>query len=222
MNLEGSGVSDSGGGGARDDGHPRRRRDVLVARAGGRRRRVHQQAADGQELEGAVQEGAGEGGGAARGDRHRAAARHRAGALLAATTGTSATGRRSTASPRRSCAPSSRPSPTTIRTSCRASGAQGLMQLHARDGAARWASPNSFDPRQNIMGGARYLQVLARRFCRTPAATDDGQRPGERLTVCSPDEKIKVIAALPRRARARSRSTAASRPTRPPASTSAW
>ena len=25
-----------------------------------------------------------------------------------------------------------------------------------------------FDPRQNIMGGARYLQVLARRFCKTP------------------------------------------------------
>jgi soluble lytic murein transglycosylase-like protein len=54
---------------------------------------------------------------------------------------------------------------------------------------------NSFDPRQNIMGGARYLQVLARRFCRTPAATDEKQRPGERLTVCSPDEKIKVVAA---------------------------
>ena len=36
---------------------------------------------------------------------------------------------------------------------------------------------NSFDPRQNIMGGARYLQVLARRFCHTPAATDDSQRP---------------------------------------------
>ena len=53
---------------------------------------------------------------------------------------------------------------------------------------------NSFDPRQNIMGGARYLQVLARRFCHTPAATDDSKRPGERLTVCSPDEKIKVIA----------------------------
>ena len=45
------------------------------------------------------------------------------------------------------------------------------------------------------MGGARYLQVLARRFCHTPAATDEGQRPGERLTVCSPDEKIKVVAA---------------------------
>ena len=53
---------------------------------------------------------------------------------------------------------------------------------------------NSFDPRQNIMGGARYLQVLARRFCRTPAATD-AQRPDERLTVCSTDEKIKVVAA---------------------------
>ena len=31
-----------------------------------------------------------------------------------------------------------------------------------------------FDPRQNIMGGARYLQVLARRFCKTQAAGDAG------------------------------------------------
>jgi soluble lytic murein transglycosylase-like protein len=72
-------------------------------------------------------------------------------------------------------------------------GAQGLMQL--LPGTARQMGViNSFDPRQNIMGGARYLQVLARRFCHTPAATDDAQRPGERLTVCSPDEKIKVVA----------------------------
>jgi soluble lytic murein transglycosylase-like protein len=73
-------------------------------------------------------------------------------------------------------------------------GAQGLMQLMPET-ARLMGVTNSFDPRQNIMGGARYLQVLARRFCRTPAATDDGQRPGERLTVCSPDEKIKVVAA---------------------------
>jgi len=73
-------------------------------------------------------------------------------------------------------------------------GAQGLMQL-LPETARSMGVTNSFDPRQNIMGGARYLQVLARRFCRTPAATDDGQRPGERLTVCSTDEKIKVIAA---------------------------
>jgi len=73
-------------------------------------------------------------------------------------------------------------------------GAQGLMQLMP-DTARGMGVTNSFDPRQNIMGGARYLQVLARRFCRTPAATDDGQRPGERLTVCSTDEKVKVVAA---------------------------
>jgi soluble lytic murein transglycosylase-like protein len=73
-------------------------------------------------------------------------------------------------------------------------GAQGLMQL-LPETARSMGVTNSFDPRQNIMGGARYLQVLARRFCRTPAATDDGQRPGERLTVCSTDEKVKVIAA---------------------------
>ena len=73
-------------------------------------------------------------------------------------------------------------------------GAQGLMQL-LPETARQMGVINSFDARQNIMGGARYLQVLARRFCRTPAATDDAQRSGERLTVCSTDEKIKVIAA---------------------------
>jgi soluble lytic murein transglycosylase-like protein len=73
-------------------------------------------------------------------------------------------------------------------------GAQGLTQLMPET-ARSMGVTNSFDPRQNIMGGARYLQVLARRFCHTPAATDDNQRPGERLTVCSTDEKIKVVAA---------------------------
>jgi hypothetical protein len=72
-------------------------------------------------------------------------------------------------------------------------GAQGLMQL-LPETARQMGVINNFDPRQNIMGGARYLQVLARRFCHTPAASDDAQRPGERLTVCSTDEKIKVVA----------------------------
>jgi soluble lytic murein transglycosylase-like protein len=71
-------------------------------------------------------------------------------------------------------------------------GAQGLMQLMPET-ARSMGVTNAFDPRQNIMGGARYLQVLARRFCRTPAATD-AQRPNERLTVCSTDEKIKIVA----------------------------
>lgn len=68
-------------------------------------------------------------------------------------------------------------------------GAEGLMQL--LPGTARQMGVTDiFDARQNIMGGTRYLQVLARRFCKTPAAGDDG-RP---LTVCSSDEKVKVIA----------------------------
>ena len=68
-------------------------------------------------------------------------------------------------------------------------GAEGLMQL--LPGTARQMGVTDiFDPRQNIMGGTRYLQVLARRFCKTPAAGDDGSP----LTVCSSDEKIKVIA----------------------------
>ena len=72
-------------------------------------------------------------------------------------------------------------------------GAEGLMQLMP-ELSDEMGVGNAFDPRQNIMGGARYLQVLARRFCKTPAATDP-QRPNERLTVCSTDEKVKVVAA---------------------------
>jgi soluble lytic murein transglycosylase-like protein len=60
-------------------------------------------------------------------------------------------------------------------------GAQGLMQLMP-DTARLMGVTDAFDPRQNIMGGARYLQVLARRFCKA-------------ASVCTPDEKVKVIAA---------------------------
>ena len=44
------------------------------------------------------------------------------------------------------------------------------------------------------MGGARYLQVLARRFC--GRLLRSGHCPGRAApsTVCSPDEKVKVIA----------------------------
>jgi soluble lytic murein transglycosylase-like protein len=80
-------------------------------------------------------------------------------------------------------------------------GAQGLMQL-LPETARQMGVTDNFDPRQNIMGGARYLQVLARRFCRTPAAANVGAGAGaggargvEQLTVCSPDEKVKVVAA---------------------------
>ena len=37
---------------------------------------------------------------------------------------------------------------------------------------------DAFDARQNIMGGARYLQVLARRFCKTPPPRV-GRRDGD-------------------------------------------
>ena len=66
-------------------------------------------------------------------------------------------------------------------------GAQGLMQLLPST-ARLMGVTDVFDPRQNIMGGARYLQVLARRFCKTPSA--DSAR-----LVCTMDEKVKVIAA---------------------------
>jgi hypothetical protein len=64
-------------------------------------------------------------------------------------------------------------------------GAQGLMQLMP-DTARLMGVTNPFDARQNIMGGARYLQVLARRFCKQ--ITSAG-------TVCAPEEKVKVVAA---------------------------
>jgi hypothetical protein len=77
-------------------------------------------------------------------------------------------------------------------------GAKGLMQLMP-DTARLMGVTDVFDPRQNIMGGARYLQVLARRFCKTPSAIDDGTGTGTgtataRLLVCSIEEKVKVIA----------------------------
>jgi soluble lytic murein transglycosylase-like protein len=64
-------------------------------------------------------------------------------------------------------------------------GAQGLMQLMP-DTARLMGVTNAFDARQNIMGGARYLQVLARRFCKQ--VTSAG-------TLCAPDEKVKIVAA---------------------------
>jgi soluble lytic murein transglycosylase-like protein len=69
-------------------------------------------------------------------------------------------------------------------------GAQGLMQL-LPETARQMGVTDSFDPRQNIMGGARYLQVLARRFCRTPPSSS-APAPAN---VCSPDEKVKIVAA---------------------------
>jgi soluble lytic murein transglycosylase-like protein len=74
-------------------------------------------------------------------------------------------------------------------------GAQGLMQLMP-DTARLMGVTDSFDPRQNIMGGARYLQVLTRRFCRTPvAAVAEDPSGGGGAISCSDDEKVKVIAA---------------------------
>jgi soluble lytic murein transglycosylase-like protein len=71
-------------------------------------------------------------------------------------------------------------------------GAQGLMQL--LPGTARLMGvTDPFDPRQNIMGGARYLQVLARRFCRTPSAAPTAALAP--AAVCSPEEKVKIVAA---------------------------
>jgi hypothetical protein len=64
-------------------------------------------------------------------------------------------------------------------------GAQGLMQLMPETGRLMGVT-DPFDARQSIMGGARYLQVLSRRFCKTVV---------EAATICSPDEKVKLIAA---------------------------
>jgi hypothetical protein len=70
-------------------------------------------------------------------------------------------------------------------------GAQGLMQLMP-DTARLMGVTDAFEPRQNIMGGARYLQILARRFCRTPVAPENVGP--EVLRVCSDEELVKVVA----------------------------
>jgi hypothetical protein len=66
-------------------------------------------------------------------------------------------------------------------------GCVGLMQLMPET-ARSMGVTDIWDPRQNIMGGSRYLQTLARRFCRTPA------RQGAPGFVCSPEELVRVIA----------------------------
>jgi hypothetical protein len=70
-------------------------------------------------------------------------------------------------------------------------GAQGLMQLMPATARAMGVT-NVWDPRQNIMGGARYLQLLAKRYCRTPALGGSAGRNAS--LVCSFDEKVKVVA----------------------------
>jgi len=70
-------------------------------------------------------------------------------------------------------------------------GAQGLMQLMPKTARAMGVV-DAFDPRQNIMGGSRYLQLLARRYCRTP--TPPGQWPAA-VTTCGAQELATVIAA---------------------------
>ncbi|MDZ4697594.1 MAG: lytic transglycosylase domain-containing protein [Deltaproteobacteria bacterium] len=68
-------------------------------------------------------------------------------------------------------------------------GAMGLMQLMPQT-AASMGVTDPFDPRQSILGGSRYLQVLARRFCRTVPPSSAGSRA---RFVCSADEHVKVI-----------------------------
>lgn len=70
-------------------------------------------------------------------------------------------------------------------------GALGLMQLMPAT-AKMMGVTDVWDPRQNIMGGARYLQTLAQRFCKTPALP--GPNGSSYGVVCSLEEKIKVLA----------------------------
>jgi hypothetical protein len=70
-------------------------------------------------------------------------------------------------------------------------GAQGLMQLMPATARAMGVN-NVWDARQNVMGGARYLQLLARRYCKTPAlGSTEGRGAG---FVCSFEESVKVLA----------------------------
>ena len=65
-------------------------------------------------------------------------------------------------------------------------GAVGLMQM-LPETARSMGVTDIWDSRQNIMGGARYLQTLARRFCRTPASAGG--------FTCSAEETVKIIAS---------------------------
>ena len=77
--------------------------------------------------------------------------------------------------------------PHVVSSAC----AQGLMQLMPATGRAMGVT-NVWDPRQNIMGGARYLQLLAKRYCHTPAL--GGSAGKTAAVVCSLEEKVKVVA----------------------------
>jgi soluble lytic murein transglycosylase-like protein len=57
-------------------------------------------------------------------------------------------------------------------------GAQGLMQLMPQT-AARMEVTDSFDPRQNILGGTRYLRYLANLFQGDMVLTIAGYHAGE-------------------------------------------
>ena len=57
-------------------------------------------------------------------------------------------------------------------------GARGLMQLMPAT-AARMGVTDPFDPRQNIMGGARYLRILANQFNGDLILTIAGYNAGE-------------------------------------------
>jgi hypothetical protein len=72
-------------------------------------------------------------------------------------------------------------------------GAQGLMQLMPAT-ARSMGVTNVWDPRQNIMGGSRFLQLLARRYCRTPAHGGAEEAARTASFVCSFEEKVKVLA----------------------------
>ena len=167
-------------------------RHVLVARARRRRRRVHQPAAGRRALEGLAAHRAGQGGGAARHDRRRAGAATRRRRASRATTSTFRISSRSSASPRPLIRAVIKTESDFDPNVVSSAGAKGLMQLMP-DTARLMGVTDVFDPRQNIMGGARYLQVLARRFCKTPAQSSEAEG-GERTLVCSYDEKIKIIA----------------------------
>ena len=56
-------------------------------------------------------------------------------------------------------------------------GAQGLMQLMPGTAGDMGVS-DAFDPQQNIMGGARYLRVLANRFDGDMVLTLSGYHAG--------------------------------------------
>lgn len=80
-------------------------------------------------------------------------------------------------------------------------GAQGLMQLMPRTARALGVR-DAFDPRQNIMGGAKYLRMMLDTFNgdldKSLAAYNAGPEAVKRKGITATDEAVRYVAMVKR------------------------